>query len=68
MEGNYSDAWQFTKGLIDARSPYPQHQGIVDITEFIDFATVADEHSLTQSQCDTLIDAAQKYYDSKEEI
>ena len=65
MKSNFPDAKQDIKGLIDAHHPYPRHQGVTDITEFVEFARIANGHNLTDSQYDKLIDWAKKYHDSK---
>ena len=63
--GNYKDCLTDIKGMIDIKYPLPLHQGIADVTEYIEFARLAEEHNLTDKQYERLIEDGDEYYQNK---
>jgi len=64
--GSFTGAWTFVKGLIDSQGHlWPRHQGILDVTEVIEFGEIADEYGLSNKGYDDLIDKAQNYWNKK---
>ena len=64
MTSKYKQAWQEAKALIDIlKDNWIAYQGKVDVTERLNFATIAGDFALTQRQYDALINKAQKYFD-----
>jgi hypothetical protein len=61
---NFKMAWDTVKTLIDGKTLFV-YQGVVDITDNLDFQDIGDQYSLTQRQYDLLINKAQEYANNK---